>query len=126
MRQRVVDLLKLLIRSLTISIVITTIAGLGRVTLWLWIYAGRGQDRSRGAQVLVKIGDPCPDLTELPSSRVERWKDTGVRKFTRSPFGASLRGTRDQSRRMTALGYNVWLIRFLAILFSGFWSVRMI
>jgi len=43
-------------------------------------------------------------------------------KFARSPFGASLRGTRDQSRRMTALGYNVWLIRFLAILFSGFWS----
>jgi branched-chain amino acid transport system permease protein len=43
-------------------------------------------------------------------------------KFVRSPFGAALRGTRDQARRMTALGYNVWLIRFLAILFSGFWS----
>src|SRR5262245_55351490 len=43
-------------------------------------------------------------------------------KFAHSPFGASLRGTRDQSRRMTALGYNVWLIRFFAILFSGFWS----
>ena len=42
--------------------------------------------------------------------------------FARSPFGAALRGTRDQARRMTALGYNVWLIRFLAILFSGFWS----
>jgi len=42
--------------------------------------------------------------------------------FIRSPFGASLRGTRDQPRRMTALGYNVWLIRFLAFLFSGFWS----
>ena len=42
--------------------------------------------------------------------------------FMRSPFGASLRGTRDQPRRMTALGYNVWLIRFLAFLFSGFWS----
>lgn len=39
-----------------------------------------------------------------------------------SPFGASLRGTRDQPRRMTALGYNVWLVRFLAFLFSGFWS----
>jgi branched-chain amino acid transport system permease protein len=39
-----------------------------------------------------------------------------------SPFGASLKGTRDQPRRMTALGYNVWLIRFLAFLFSGFWS----
>jgi branched-chain amino acid transport system permease protein len=41
--------------------------------------------------------------------------------FERSPFGASLRGARDQARRMTALGYNVWLIRFLAFLFSGFW-----
>jgi branched-chain amino acid transport system permease protein len=42
--------------------------------------------------------------------------------FVRSPFGASLRGTRDQARRMNALGYNVWLIRFVAILFSGFWT----
>jgi branched-chain amino acid transport system permease protein len=42
--------------------------------------------------------------------------------FVRSPFGASLRGTRDQARRMNALGYNVWLIRFVAFLFSGFWS----
>ena len=42
--------------------------------------------------------------------------------FARSPFGAALRGTRDQARRMTALGYNVWLIRFLATLFSGFWA----
>ncbi|RAI45888.1 branched-chain amino acid ABC transporter permease [Rhodoplanes roseus] len=40
----------------------------------------------------------------------------------RSPFGASLRGTRDQERRMSALGYNVWLIRFYAFLLSGFWS----
>ena len=42
--------------------------------------------------------------------------------FVRSPFGASLRGTRDQARRMNALGFNVWLIRFLAFLFSGFWT----
>lgn len=42
--------------------------------------------------------------------------------FVRSPFGASLRGTRDQARRMNALGYNVWLIRFFAFLFSGFWT----
>ena len=42
--------------------------------------------------------------------------------FVRSPFGAALRGTRDQPRRMNALGYNVWLIRFLAFLFSGFWT----
>ena len=42
--------------------------------------------------------------------------------FVASPFGASLHGTRDQPRRMTALGYDVWLIRFLAFLFSGFWT----
>jgi branched-chain amino acid transport system permease protein len=42
--------------------------------------------------------------------------------FVHSPFGASLRGTRDQARRMNALGYNVWLIRFLAFLVSGFWT----
>ena len=42
--------------------------------------------------------------------------------FAASPFGAGLRGTRDQPRRMNALGYNVWLIRFLAFLFSGLWS----
>ena len=42
--------------------------------------------------------------------------------LVRSPYGASLRGTRDQARRMNALGYNVWLIRFLAILFSGLWT----
>ncbi|HEX8168568.1 MAG TPA: branched-chain amino acid ABC transporter permease [Beijerinckiaceae bacterium] len=45
-----------------------------------------------------------------------------MRLFVRSPFGASLRGTRDQPRRMSALGYHVWLIRFLAFLFSGFWT----
>jgi branched-chain amino acid transport system permease protein len=39
-----------------------------------------------------------------------------------SPFGASLRGTRDQPRRMNALGYHVWMIRFLAFVLSGFWS----
>ena len=40
--------------------------------------------------------------------------------FVGSPFGASLKGTRDQPRRMTALGYHVWLVRFYACMFSGF------
>jgi len=43
-------------------------------------------------------------------------------RFTGSPLGASLRGTRDQPRRMSALGYDVWLVRVLAFLFSGFWT----
>jgi branched-chain amino acid transport system permease protein len=40
--------------------------------------------------------------------------------FIHSPFGVSLKGTRDQPRRMNALGYHVWLIRFYTFLFSGF------
>ncbi len=44
---------------------------------------------------------------------------SGAWIFIHSPFGASLKGTRDQPRRMTALGYNVWLIRYFACLFSG-------
>jgi branched-chain amino acid transport system permease protein len=39
--------------------------------------------------------------------------------FVRSPFGAALMGTRDQPRRMNALGYHVWAIRFYACMFSG-------
>src|SRR5262249_29442747 len=47
---------------------------------------------------------------------------TAIAILAASPLGASLRGTRDQPRRMTALGYHIWLIRFLAFLFSGLWS----
>lgn len=39
--------------------------------------------------------------------------------FVRSPLGAALCGTRDQPRRMNALGYHVWMIRFWAFMFSG-------
>ena len=39
--------------------------------------------------------------------------------FVRSPLGAALAGTRDQPRRMNALGYHVWMIRFWAFMFSG-------
>jgi branched-chain amino acid transport system permease protein len=39
-----------------------------------------------------------------------------------SPFGATLRGTRDQPRRMAALGHNVWAIRWLTFVYAGFWG----
>jgi branched-chain amino acid transport system permease protein len=43
-------------------------------------------------------------------------------KFVGSPFGAALRGTRDQPRRMSALGHDVWLIRWITFVYSGFWG----
>jgi branched-chain amino acid transport system permease protein len=42
--------------------------------------------------------------------------------FVASPFGAALRGTRDQPRRMSALGHDVWTIRWIAFVYSGFWA----
>jgi branched-chain amino acid transport system permease protein len=39
-----------------------------------------------------------------------------------SAFGVSLQGTRDQPRRMAALGHNVWLVRWVAFIIAGFWA----
>ena len=43
-------------------------------------------------------------------------------RFVDSPFGAALRGTRDAPRRMSALGHNVTLVRWLTFVYSGFWG----
>ena len=43
-------------------------------------------------------------------------------RFVRSPLGATLAGTRDQARRMSALGHNVWLIRWITFVYGGFWG----
>jgi branched-chain amino acid transport system permease protein len=43
-----------------------------------------------------------------------------IASWVRSPFGASIRGTKDQPRRMSTLGYNVWLIRWTVFVVSGF------
>jgi branched-chain amino acid transport system permease protein len=43
-------------------------------------------------------------------------------RFVGSPFGAALHGTRDEPRRMAALGYNVWLVRWITFVYSGFWG----
>jgi len=43
-------------------------------------------------------------------------------RFVASPFGAALRGTRDEPRRMAALGHNVWLVRWVTFVYSGFWG----
>jgi branched-chain amino acid transport system permease protein len=43
-------------------------------------------------------------------------------RFVQSPFGAAVRGTRDQPRRMSALGYDVWTIRWLVYVYAAFWA----
>jgi branched-chain amino acid transport system permease protein len=43
-------------------------------------------------------------------------------RLIHSPYGASLRGTRDQHRRMSALGFNVWGIRWVAFVVASFFA----
>jgi branched-chain amino acid transport system permease protein len=43
-------------------------------------------------------------------------------RLTHSPFGASLRGTRDQPRRMRMLGHHVRMVRWIAFVMAGFWG----
>jgi branched-chain amino acid transport system permease protein len=42
--------------------------------------------------------------------------------ITESPFGLSLQGIRDNEIRMSSLGYNTWLYRFLAFVTGGLFS----
>jgi branched-chain amino acid transport system permease protein len=43
-------------------------------------------------------------------------------RFVASPFGAALKGTRDQARRMSALGHDVWVVRWITFVYAGFWG----
>ncbi len=42
-----------------------------------------------------------------------------IRRVMLSPMGAILRGAKDQERRMSALGYDVWRVRWVAFTVSG-------
>jgi len=115
----------LALRSTGIGFLMITLA-LGQI---LWGIAYRWADLTNGDNGVNIPTRPAPfgiSLADAPSFYyatlvVFLVALATMAAFVRSPFGASLRGTRDQARRMTALGYNVWLIRFLAFLFSGFW-----
>jgi branched-chain amino acid transport system permease protein len=45
-----------------------------------------------------------------------------IARLVHSPFGAGLRGTRDQPRRMAALGHDVGTVRWLTFVYAGFWG----
>ncbi len=113
------------LRSTGIGFLMITLA-LGQI---LWGIAYRWADLTNGDNGVSISTRPSPFGISLASAPSLYYATLVVflvalavmAAFERSPFGASLRGARDQARRMTALGYNVWLIRFLAFLFSGFW-----
>jgi branched-chain amino acid transport system permease protein len=116
----------LALRATGIGFLMITLA-IGQI---LWGIAYRWASLTNGDNGITVSSRPAPfgiALTQAPAFyyatlAVFLIALASMATFVRSPFGASLVGTRDQARRMTALGYNVWLIRFLTILVSGFWS----
>jgi branched-chain amino acid transport system permease protein len=116
----------LALRAAGIGFLMITLA-LGQI---LWGIAYRWASLTNGDNGISLASRPMPFGLDLTSPAAFYWLTFFVfilavitmAAFVRSPFGATLCGTRDQPRRMNALGYNVWLVRFLAFLFSGFWS----
>jgi branched-chain amino acid transport system permease protein len=116
----------LALRATGIGFLMITLA-LGQI---VWGVAYRWADLTHGDNGVNVSGRPAIFGLSLVSSNAFYYATlvvfliaiVAMALFVRSPFGASLRGTRDQPRRMNALGYNVWLIRFVAFLFSGFWT----
>jgi branched-chain amino acid transport system permease protein len=116
----------LALRGTGLGFVMITVA-LGQI---VWGVAYRWISITNGDNGIAIRGRPSPLGFSLASPPSFYWATlivflvavTSMAVFVASPFGASVRGTRDQPRRMNALGYHVWMIRFLAFLFSGFWS----
>jgi branched-chain amino acid transport system permease protein len=116
----------LALRATGIGFLMITLA-LGQI---LWGIAYRWASLTNGDNGVNLKQRPAPFGIDLTSPQAFYWMTLAVflvalvsmRMMVRSPFGAALRGTRDQPRRMTALGFDVWSIRFVAFLVSGFWT----
>ncbi len=114
------------LRSAGITFIMITLA-LGEI---IWGLAYRWISVTNGDNGISVTTRPMPFGLSLASPRgfydatliIFLLAMVAVAIFVHSPLGVALAGTRDQPRRMNALGYHVWMIRFLAFLFSGFLS----
>ena len=112
------------LRATGIGFIMITLA-LGEI---IWGLAYRWISITGGDNGINVHGRPQPFGFEIELARRLLLHDAGCvhclrsprwQLFVRSPMGAALMGTRDQPRRMNALGYHVWAIRFWACMFSG-------
>ena len=63
------------------------------------------------------LGAPLPFFYFVLTAALLAWALLGL--LVRSPFGLTLMGIRESESRMHALGYNVWLHKYLAFVISG-------
>jgi branched-chain amino acid transport system permease protein len=96
----------------------------------LWGLAYRMSFLTNGDNGITGVTRPAPFGVSIDSAFAFYWFALVVAGialalmavFVSSAFGSSLKGVRDQPRRMAALGFNPWLIRWIAFVYAGFWS----
>jgi branched-chain amino acid transport system permease protein len=96
----------------------------------LWGLAYRMSNVTNGDNGIAGLTRPAPFGISLDSAASFYWFALIVASFAfvmmaifvSSAFGSSLKGVRDQPRRMAALGFNPWMIRWIAFVYAGFWG----
>jgi branched-chain amino acid transport system permease protein len=96
----------------------------------LWGLAYRMSNVTNGDNGITGITRPAPFGISLDSPVSFYWfalivatiAFLAMAVFVSSAFGSSLKGVRDQPRRMAALGFNPRLIRWITFVYAGFWG----
>jgi branched-chain amino acid transport system permease protein len=96
----------------------------------LWGLAYRMSNVTNGDNGIAGLTRPAPFGLSLESAQAFYWFTLIVAAFAflmmaifvSSSFGSSLKGVRDQPRRMAALGFNPWMIRWITFVYAGFWG----
>jgi branched-chain amino acid transport system permease protein len=96
----------------------------------LWGLAYRMSNVTNGDNGIAGLTRPMPFGISLDSAASFYWFALIVASFAflmmtifvSSSFGSSLKGVRDQPRRMAALGFNPWLIQWITFVYAGFWG----
>ena len=96
----------------------------------LWGLAYRMSNVTNGDNGIAGLTRPAPFGLSLESAASFYWfalivtviAFTMMAIFVSSSFGSSLKGVRDQPRRMAALGFNPWMIRWITFIYAGFWG----
>jgi branched-chain amino acid transport system permease protein len=96
----------------------------------LWGLAYRMSNVTNGDNGIAGLTRPMPFGASLDSAASFYWFALAVASvaflmmttFVSSSFGSSLKGVRDQPRRMAALGFNPWMIRWITFMYAGFWG----
>jgi branched-chain amino acid transport system permease protein len=96
----------------------------------LWGLAYRVSNVTNGDNGIAGLTRPMPFGISIDSAVSFYWFALIVATFAfvmmtifvSSAFGSTLKGVRDQSRRMAALGFNPWMIRWITFIYAGFWG----